>query len=273
MLSVIVPCYNEARTLEGLTQKVLAVDLPIEVIVVDDGSTDGSREVLKALAAREPRVKALYHEANAGKGAALATGFRHAAGVFVIVQDADLEYDPREFYRLLEPALAEDADVVFGSRFKGHGPQRVLYYWHSVANWLLTTLSNMASNLNLTDMETCYKLFRREIIQALELREKRFGFEAEVTAKIARMDCRVYEVGISYSGRTYEEGKKIGLKDAFRAVYCIVRYGFLGKRLKKPERLPLPPAYAQLARAVANLEREDYRLLAALSRKPAGEPL
>jgi glycosyltransferase involved in cell wall biosynthesis len=257
LLSVVVACFNEEKTLETIIQRVLAVDLPIEVLVVDDGSKDRSAAVLKAIGAREPRVRAFFHETNAGKGAALATGFKHAGGSFVIVQDADLEYDPQEFCLLLEPALTKDADVVFGSRFKGHGPQRVLYYWHSIANWLLTTLSNMASNLNLTDMETCYKLFRREIIQAIELKERRFGFEPEVTAKIAKMDCCVYEVGVSYSGRSYEEGKKIGLKDAFRAAYCIVRYGFLGRRLKKPARLPLPPAYAELARKLAGLQREE----------------
>jgi len=271
LLSVVVPCFNEAKTLEAIVESVLSVDLPVEVIVVDDGSKDGSAAVLKALAARRPRVKAFFHETNTGKGAALATGFKHAAGVFVIVQDADLEYSPQEFCLLLEPALTEGADVVFGSRFKGHGPQRVLYYWHSIANWLLTTLSNMASNLNLTDMETCYKLFRREIIQAIELQEKRFGFEPEVTAKIARMNCCVYEVGISYRGRSYEEGKKIGLKDAFRAAYCIVRYGFLGGRLRKPARLPLPPHYAELASRLAGLQREGNRLFAALPRPQSGE--
>ena len=260
LLSVVVPCFNEEKTVETIVQRVLAVDLPIEVIAVDDGSSDGSAAVLKALAAREPRVRAFFHETNTGKGAALATGFKHAAGAFVIVQDADLEYNPQEFYLLLEPALVEDADVVFGSRFKGHGPQRVLYYWHSIANWLLTTFSNMASNLNLTDMESCYKLFRREVIQAIELKEKRFGFEPEVTAKIAKMDCCVYEVGISYSGRSYEEGKKIGLKDAFRAAYCILRYGFLGRRLKKPARSPLPPAYAELAGKLAGLRRDSWKL-------------
>ena len=259
LLSVVVPCYNEEATLERIVHKVLSVDLPIEIIVVDDGSSDRSREVLEAIAKRDSRVRALFHPHNMGKGSALATGFKFATGFFVIVQDADLEYDPRDFYRLLEPALIQDADVVFGSRFKGYGAQRVLYYWHSVANGMLTTLSNMTSNLNLTDMETCYKLFRREIIQAIDLKEHRFGFEPEITAKIARMGCRVYEVGISYNGRSYEDGKKIGLKDAFRALYCIFRYGIFGIQIKKPELPSLPVVYTELARSLVSETAEDKR--------------
>ncbi|MDB6148431.1 MAG: family glycosyltransferase [Spartobacteria bacterium] len=257
LLSVIVPCYNEEKTLETIVQKVLAVELPIEMIVVDDGSKDGSRKVLESIAKRDPRVRAIFHPKNAGKGAALATGFKEASGTFVIVQDADMEYDPNEFYKLLLPALVHDADAVFGSRFQGSDAHRVLYFWHSIGNWGLTLLSNMASNYNLTDMETCYKLFRREIIQGIELRETRFGFEPEVTAKLARMDCRVYEVGISYDGRSYEEGKKIGLKDAFRAFYCIVRYGFLGGRMRKPERRPLPEKYRILAENLARIHKNS----------------
>lgn len=252
LLSVIIPCYNEERTLENIVDQVLRVKLPMEVLVIDDASKDKSREKLKQIIQREPRVKAFYHEKNQGKGAALATGFKAASGCFVIVQDADLEYDPREFYRLLIPALTRNADVVYGSRFRGEGAARVLYYWHSVANGWLTTLSNMSSNLNLTDMETCYKLFRREIIQAVQLKEKRFGFEPEVTAKVAKMDCCVYELGISYNGRTYDEGKKIGLKDAFRAVYCILRYGWLGLRTRKPDQIPLPDQYQALTRKLAD---------------------
>jgi glycosyltransferase involved in cell wall biosynthesis len=247
LLSVIVPCYNEARTLEALVDRVLRVNLPLEILVVDDGSSDGSAGVLKKIAAENPRVRAFFHEKNSGKGAALSTGFKEARGCFVIVQDADLEYDPREFPRLLLPALLHEADVVFGSRFRGSDANRVLYYWHSVANYALTTLSNMATNLNLTDMETCYKLFRREIIQAIALKESRFGFEPEVTAKVALMNCRVYETGISYNGRSYEDGKKIGLKDAFRALYCIVVYGLFGGRTKKPALSPLPQEYVALA--------------------------
>ncbi len=258
LLSVIIPCFNEERTLEHIVEQVLRVKVPLEVVIVDDASKDKSREVLAAIVQREPRVKAFYHARNQGKGAALATGFAQATGIYAIVQDADLEYDPREFYRLLVPALTRGADVVYGSRFRGQEAARVLYYWHSVANGWLTTLSNMASNLNLTDMETCYKLFRREIIQAVELKEKRFGFEPEVTIKLARMGCRVYELGISYNGRTYEEGKKIGMKDAFRALYCIVRYGLFTRRLKAPELPPLPKIYADLAERLANTSGDPW---------------
>lgn len=261
LLSVIIPCYNEERTLEHIVARVLRVRLPMEIIVVDDASKDKSRETLKAIAAREPRVKAFYHDVNHGKGAALATGFQHASGVYAIVQDADLEYDPQEFYRLLVPALAHGADVVFGSRFRGEGAKRVLYYWHSVANGWLTTLSNMTSNLNLSDMETCYKLFRREVIQAVKLKEKRFGFEPEVTAKVAKMGCSVYELGISYNGRTYDEGKKIGMKDAFRALYCIIRYGIFTPHSKLPMFSPLPKPYEQLAAELKAQTSEDLEHL------------
>lgn len=261
LLSVIIPCYNEERTLEHIVAQVLRVRLPMEIIVVDDASKDKSREKLKAIAASEPRVKAFYHEVNQGKGAALATGFKHVTGVYAIVQDADLEYDPQEFYRLLVPALAHEADVVFGSRFRGEGAKRVLYYWHSVANGWLTTLSNMTSNLNLSDMETCYKLFRREVIQAVKLEEKRFGFEPEVTAKVAKMGCSVYELGISYNGRTYDEGKKIGMKDAFRALYCILRYGVFTTKSKPPARAPLPEKYAKLAAELKGQTSEDLEKL------------
>jgi glycosyltransferase involved in cell wall biosynthesis len=220
------PAYNERATIHEAIAKVL--DAPVEsleVIVVDDGSTDGTRELLVTGVALDPRVRVVLHDVNRGKGAALRTGFAEARGRFVIVQDADLEYDPNEYPRLLEPLTAGVADVVFGSRFAGGGAHRVLYYWHSVANRALTTLSNMLTDLNLTDMETCYKAFRREVLADLVLEEDRFGFEPEITAKVARLGVRVYEVPISYHGRTYAEGKKIGLKDAFRAVYCIVRYG------------------------------------------------
>jgi glycosyltransferase involved in cell wall biosynthesis len=229
LLSVVVPCFNERETIHACLERVLASPIPggaegLEVIVVDDGSTDGTRELLARGPALDPRVRVILHDTNRGKGAALRTGFREARGRFVIIQDADLEYDPAEYPRLLAPLLDDHADVVFGTRFGG-GPHRVLYYWHSVANHLLTTLSNMVTDLNLTDMETCYKVFRREVLQQIELRENRFGIEPEITAKVAGLGVRVYEVPISYHGRTYAEGKKIGLKDAFRAVYCIVRYG------------------------------------------------
>lgn len=228
-LSIVVPCYNEERTIETLLRAVRAIEWSnLEVIVVDDGSSDRSRELLQGeLASLVDQL--VLQPKNLGKGAALRAGFQAATGDLVIVQDADLEYEPREIPRLAGPILEGKADVVYGSRFAGGDAHRVLYYWHSVGNKFLTTLSNMTTNLNLTDMETCYKMFRREVIQGLDLRENRFGFEPEVTAKIARAGVRVYEMGISYSGRTYQEGKKIGWKDGVRAIYCIVKYG-LGRR-------------------------------------------
>jgi glycosyltransferase involved in cell wall biosynthesis len=221
-LSVVVPCYNEEGTVLDLLKRVTDSPWVGEIIVVDDGSTDGTRDILAQL--DHPMIRVVLHEVNQGKGAALRTGFRHATMDYVIVQDADLEYDPSEFGDLLEPVLADKADVVFGSRFLSGRPHRVLYFWHALGNRLLTLTSNMFTGLNLTDMETCYKLFRRDIIQSIDIRESRFGFEPEITAKIARGRWRVYEVGISYDGRTYDDGKKIGLRDAFRAMYCIVRY-------------------------------------------------
>ena len=223
-LSVVIPVYNEAATIREIVRRVQAVDVSKELILVDDFSTDGAREALAEIAAQAENVKVLLHERNRGKGRALRTGFDHAAGDFVIVQDADLEYDPQDYPKLLHPLLSGQADVVFGSRFLTTEQHRVLYFWHSVGNRLLTLLSNMATNLNLTDMETCYKVFRRELIQSIVLEEDRFGFEPEITSKIAKAGARVYEVGISYHGRTYGEGKKIGAKDGFRALWCIVKY-------------------------------------------------
>ena len=223
-LSVVIPCYNEVDTLEDIVDAVRNSSYqPKEIIVVDDGSTDGSREKLSGLVVgKVDRI--ILHERNRGKGAALRSGFAAATGDMVVVQDADLEYDPNEYGRLVQPILEGKADVVFGSRFLGGEPHRVLYFWHSVGNGLLTLVSNMFTNLNLTDMETCYKVFRRELIQGIRIEEDRFGFEPEITAKVARTGARIYEVGISYSGRTYAEGKKIGWKDGLRALYCIVKY-------------------------------------------------
>jgi len=226
-LSVVIPCYNEVATIHRILDAVHASPWPDkEIIVVDDCSRDGTRERLKGeLAGRMDQL--LLHEVNQGKGAALRTGIKAATGDVVIIQDADLEYDPNEYPRILAPIVEDRADVVFGSRFAGGGAHRVLYFWHSVGNGFLTLLSNMFTNLNLTDMETCYKAFRRPIIQSIEIEEDRFGFEPEITAKVAKLGVRVYEVGISYYGRTYAEGKKIGYKDGFRAIYCILKYNIL----------------------------------------------
>jgi glycosyltransferase involved in cell wall biosynthesis len=234
-LSVIIPCYNEEPTLEKCVKRVLAIQdasLHLEIIIVDDASTDGSLDIARRLAASHPEIRVLHHEHNRGKGAALRSGFQSATGAFVAVQDADLEYDPQDLKRLLVPLNDGIADVVFGSRFLSHGAHRVLYFWHYLGNAFLTFLSNMFTDLNLTDMETCYKVFRREIIQNITLKEDRFGIEPELTAKVAQMRLRIYEMGISYYGRTYEEGKKIGVKDGFRALYCIFHYN--------AHRAPLP---------------------------------
>jgi glycosyltransferase involved in cell wall biosynthesis len=227
IVSVVVPCFNEKATILPLLNSLVAVPFAKEILVVDDCSTDGTRELLLEQATTLPSVRIFLQETNRGKGAALRRGFQEAAGDVVIVQDADLEYDPREIPKVIDPIVEGIADVVYGSRFQG-GPHRVLYYWHSIGNRMLTTFSNMITNLNLTDMETCYKAFRREVIQSISIEEDRFGFEPEVTVKLARIKAiRIYEVPISYRGRKYEEGKKIGLKDAFRAVYCLTKYGLL----------------------------------------------
>jgi glycosyltransferase involved in cell wall biosynthesis len=223
-LSIVIPVFNERDTFENLLKQVQ--EAPVEdkeIIVVDDGSSDGTRDLLREKVEGQVDL-VLYHEVNQGKGAALRTGFKAATGDIVIVQDADLEYDPREYPKVMAPILEDRADVVFGSRFAGGEAHRVVYFWHMMGNRFLTLVSNMFTNINLTDMETCYKAFRREIIQAVDIQENRFGFEPEITAKVSKMGCRIFEVGISYYGRTYEEGKKIGWKDGFRAIYAIVKY-------------------------------------------------
>jgi glycosyltransferase involved in cell wall biosynthesis len=231
-LSIVIPAYNEEKTIQTVLKAVASVELiggfEKEIIVVNDCSKDGTESQIFTFKAQHPAVSVAYfkHEANQGKGAALHTGIRHATGNYVVIQDADLEYDPQEFNILLQPIVDGFADVVFGSRFMGGKAHRILFFWHSIGNKILTFLSNMFSNLNLTDMETCYKMFRTDMVQSLDLKEKRFGFEPEVTAKISRIpNIRIYEVGVSYYGRTYAEGKKINWKDGFRAIYCILRYG------------------------------------------------
>ena len=223
ILSVIIPCFNEVKTLNELLAAVKECGVEdLEIIIVDDCSTDGTRELLKNL--NDDTIKVLYHDFNKGKGAALRTGFKSATGDICIVQDADLEYDPKEFPLLLDPIIKNKADVVFGSRFQSGRPHRVVYFWHRIGNGVLTLLSNFFTDLNLSDMETCYKAFRTEVIKSIDIKENRFGFEPEITAKISKMDLRIYEVGISYYGRTYDEGKKIGWKDGVRAIYCILKY-------------------------------------------------
>lgn len=225
-LSVIIPVFNESATIRDIVQRVAVAETGTEkeLVLVDDFSTDGTREILKQMGAEHPEWRVLFHENNRGKGAALRTGFAAATGDILLIQDADLEYDPREYPILLGPILEGRADVVYGSRFLGGGPHRVCYFWHYLGNRLLTTLSNMATNINLTDMEVCYKVFRREVLAGIVIREDRFGFEVEITAKVARGRWRIYEVPISYYGRSYEEGKKITWRDGFRALWCICKY-------------------------------------------------
>jgi len=225
ILSVVIPVYNEVDNIREIHARVRAVDIVKEIILVDDGSTDGTREILRGMS--DDTTKVVLHEYNQGKGAALRTGFRNVTGDIVIIQDADLEYDPAQYPKLVQPILEGKADVVYGSRFVTGDYRRVLYFWHMVGNSLLTLLSNMLTNLNLTDMETCYKVFRREVLEKITIEENRFGFEPEITAKIAKLNVRIYETGISYSGRTYTQGKKIGWKDGFSAIRCILKYNLL----------------------------------------------
>lgn len=233
LVSVVIPCFNERRTIDSILQKVMAVQLghDLEIVVVDDASSDGTRDYLASVDGVQG-IRVLFHEVNKGKGAALRTGFAAASGEVIIIQDADMEYDPNEYPKLLAPILDGKADVVYGSRFVGSDSHRVLYFWHSLGNKLLTLFSNVFTNLNLTDMEVCYKAFKTSILRQIDLKEDRFGFEPEFTAKVARLGCAIYEVGVSYSGRTYEEGKKIGWKDGFRGIYVIVKYGLLTRTAK-----------------------------------------
>lgn len=226
LISVVIPCYNEERTINELISAVIErnIDLELEIIVIDDFSTDNSRIILNQRYSQGDITHLVFHEKNMGKGAALRSGFQIATGDIILVQDADLEYDPSEYKKIIQPILDGKADVVFGSRFSGGSTVRVLYFWHRVGNGFLTLLSNMFTNLNLTDMETCFKVFKREIIKSINIEENRFGFEPEITAKISKLNIRIYEVGISYYGRTYEEGKKIGWKDGLRAIYSIIKY-------------------------------------------------
>jgi glycosyltransferase involved in cell wall biosynthesis len=247
ILSVVMPCYNEVATITAIIDAVLASDFVGELVVVDDASTDGTTQLLAEI--RDPRVRVFTHAVNSGKGAALRTGFASVGDFpYVVIQDADLEYSPAEYSKLLGPVLDDRADVVFGSRFQGGDGHRVLYFWHMVGNRILTLLSNAMTNLNLTDMETCYKLFRRDILTQLVIEENRFGIEPELTAKVARLGCRIYEVGITYDGRSYAEGKKIGWRDGIRAAFCIAAYSRIGERirLRSATRLPKSPASPEL---------------------------
>jgi glycosyltransferase involved in cell wall biosynthesis len=254
-LSVVMPVYNERVTLRTVIERVLAVPLETELICVDDGSRDGSREILIALQEKYPQIRAILQPKNQGKGAALRRGIQEATGDYVLIQDADLEYDPVDYPALLEPLIQGKADVVYGSRFLGSGPHRVLYFWHSVANWGLTLLSNALTNINLSDMETCYKVFRREVIQSIPIEEDRFGFEPEITVKIAKRHLRIFEVGIGYWGRTYEEGKKISWKDGVRALWCLLKYAtkepVVAVRVS-PERMTLPESSQESAPSVGS---------------------
>lgn len=253
-VSVIMPVYNERSTLRVVVERVLAVPQEVELICVDDGSRDGSRDILAELQSQHPNLRVFLQPKNMGKGAALRRGIQEATGDYVLIQDADLEYDPADYHNLLDPLVQGKADVVYGSRFVGSGPHRVLYFWHSVANRMLTLLSNCLTNINLSDMETCYKVFRREIIQAIPIEENRFGFEPEITVKVAKRRLRIYEVGISYWGRTYEEGKKIGWKDGVRCLWCLLKYSI------KERAVDLPHSDLSEHPALARQDRPDSRV-------------
>lgn len=250
-LSVVIPVYNERATIAALVEAVQLVDLEKELVIVDDASTDDTADVLAKIAVQYDNVRVFHHDANRGKGAALRTGFAEARGDIVLVQDADLEYDPREYPKLIQPILDDKADVVFGSRFAGGECHRVLYFWHSLGNRFLTLLSNMLTDLNLTDMETCYKVFRRSVLERISIEEDRFGFEPEITAKVARLRCRIYEVGISYSGRTYDEGKKIGWQDGLRAIWCILKYNLAPVSASKPVPAAVPDRVSTVRQAAS----------------------
>ena len=232
LLSVVMPVYNEVNTVEEIVKSVFDVGLNIELIIVDDCSTDGTKEKLKTLSEKysNDKIEIFYQEPNQGKGAALREGFKHVSGEYTVIQDADKEYDPNEYYKLLKPVKKDNADVVYGSRFIGGDSHRVLYFWHYLGNRFLTLLSNMFTNLNLTDMETCYKLIRTDVLKKINIEQNRFGFEPEITSKLSKMNLKIYEVGISYYGRSYDEGKKIGWKDGFIAIYCIIKYGMYTRR-------------------------------------------
>jgi glycosyltransferase involved in cell wall biosynthesis len=261
LLSVVIPVYNERETIQMLIETVQAVPLEKELIVVDDASTDGTRAVLTELEAKYDNLRVFSHECNQGKGAALRTGFVKATGELIIIQDADLEYDPQEYPKLIQPILDDKADVVFGSRFAGGESHRVMYFWHSLGNRFLTLLSNMLTDLNLTDMETCYKVFRRSVLEQITVEESRFGFEPEITAKVAKLRCRIYEVGISYAGRTYEEGKKIGWKDGVRALWCILKYNLTRPR-PRPHAHARPTAAISASPPVTVVEQESHDVTA-----------